>query len=511
MIETRWWKAKGRLIVSCQASEGDALHGAGMMARFARAAVDGGAGAIRAHGAADIAEIRAAVDVPVLGIHKERVDDGAILITPAFDRAKSLAAAGADAIALDCTARGVRHGALERLRRIKRELGLPVMADIATLEEAEAAEAAGADFVLSTMRGFTEDTRELARSFEPGFIAELVRRLQVPVIAEGRIACPREAREAVEAGAWAVVVGTAITRPHELARGYARAVEAAGKPAWTAAIDLGATNIKSGVAGWDGAVEGPGSVATSHEGPRALLEQLQGILRGMIAGAGRTLEAVGVATAGWVDAGSGSILHATGNLENWTGARIGDALSAVTDLPVYVENDAICAAAGEWRYGAARGARNALCVTLGTGIGAGAVVEGRLLRGAHGLANMVGHTPLPGSERPCNCGLRGCVEAETSALSARLGSEPGAVIEYARALAAGLIPAIHVLDPEVLVMTGGIAAGHPELAEMVERELSQGTLAWGRRRLAVRIPARSEMAGVRGAAAMAAMRMRQES
>jgi putative N-acetylmannosamine-6-phosphate epimerase len=511
MRPSRWAGAKGRLIVSCQASEGDAFHGPGLMARFARAAVEGGAGGIRAHGSEDVKEIRTAVEVPVLGIHKERMEDGAILITPTFERAQALADAGADAIALDCTARGARFGAIQRLERIKRQLHLPVLADIATIEEAERAAAAGADFVLSTMRGFTDETRHLAARFEPDFIAELVRRLPVPVIAEGRIGSPGQAREAMEAGAWAVVVGTAITRPHELARAYSRAVASAGMPAWAVAIDIGATNIKSGLVSASGAVEGAVSAPTSREGPEALLSQLRAILRDWLCTARRPIEVVAVATAGWVDAESGSILHATGNLDNWSGAGVRAALSDETQLPILVDNDGVCAAAGEWLYGAARGARNALCITLGTGIGAGAIVEGRLLRGAHGLANMVGHIPLPGSTRPCNCGLIGCLEAETSALAGLIAPTPPALEKYARLLAEGLVPAIHVLDPEIVVLAGGVAAANPSLVELVGSEVGSRTLAWRRRQTVFRLSSEGQNAGVRGAMAMAALRCRQDS
>lgn len=494
---SRWSAARGRLIVSCQAAEGEAFYGPGLMARFARAAVAGGAGGIRAHGAADVSEIRAATVVPILGIHKERVGDGKILITPSFESAEALAAAGADAIALDCTARGIRYGALERLKRVRRELGLPVLADIATMEEAEAAAAAGADFVLSTMRGYTEETHALAGVFEPEFIAQLARRLSVPVIAEGRIADPREARAAMEAGAWAVVVGSAITRPHEITRRYADAVAAAGHPEWTAAIDLGATNVKYGLVSRVGTLEAAGVAPTVKEGPEALVGQLRRILRQMLGAVDKSIEAVAVATAGWVDTGAGTILHATGNLRDWTGARVREALALETDLPVFVENDAICAAAGEWAFGAARGARNALCVTLGTGIGAGAIVEGRLLRGAHGLALMLGHLPVAGAEAECNCGLMGCLEAEI-----RFRQAPR---QYAALLAEGLMPAVHLLDPEVIVLAGGIAAANPELGRMVEEQLAGRVLAWDKRRLAIRHSSAGHFAGVKGAAAAAAL------
>jgi N-acylglucosamine-6-phosphate 2-epimerase len=112
--------------------------------------------------------------------------------------------AGAAAVALDCTRRGQRYAALERIPRMKKKLGVPILADIATEEEAKAAAAAGADYVLSTMRGYTSDTAQI-RCFEPEFIARLVSVLNIPVIAEGQIHSPEEARAALLAGAYAVI------------------------------------------------------------------------------------------------------------------------------------------------------------------------------------------------------------------------------------------------------------------------------------------------------------------
>src|SRR5208337_4921274 len=104
--------------------------------------------------------------VPILGIRKSVAADGRVLITGSFEAAEELVAAGADIIALDWTARGQRYGALERLERIRRELAALVMADVATVEEAVSAAAAGADIVASTMRGYTAET-EAVTEFEP--------------------------------------------------------------------------------------------------------------------------------------------------------------------------------------------------------------------------------------------------------------------------------------------------------------------------------------------------------
>src|SRR5712692_9168039 len=212
-----------RLIVSCQARAGEPFRDPASMARFAASAVAGGAAGIRARGPEDIRAIRQAVGVPILGIAKELQPDGKILITPTVESAQELVAAGADMIALDVTRRGQQYGALDRLRRIRRELQVPVLADIATVDEALAAAAAGADFVLSTMRGYTDETMSI-QFFDLAFIQDLVQRSPVPVIAEGRIDTPQQAGAALAAGAYAVVVGSAITRPVAIARRFADAI-----------------------------------------------------------------------------------------------------------------------------------------------------------------------------------------------------------------------------------------------------------------------------------------------
>ena len=215
-----------KLIVSCQAREGEPFRNPDSQAKFAVSAVDGGAAGVRAQGVDDVRAIRLAVAVPIIGIRKIKQYDGRMLITPTFESASELVDAGADIVAMDVTARGRRFGADERLTRIRTELMVPVMADIATIEEAMAAADAGADAVLSTMRGYTDDTAHV-REFDCEFIRDLVRHSSVPVIAEGMIDTPEKARRALEAGAYAVIVGSAITRPTTIARRFARALELA--------------------------------------------------------------------------------------------------------------------------------------------------------------------------------------------------------------------------------------------------------------------------------------------
>lgn len=218
-------KLKNGLVVSCQAPVGTPLHGSAIMAAMARAAEIGGAVGIRANGPNDIRAIRAAVPLPIIGIYKIVMDSFDTYITPTLEAAQEVAEAGADIIAVDATLRPHPNGlsAGELIARIK-TLGKPVMADISTFEEGTAAADAGADIIATTMSGYTPYSPQ---GEEPDF--ELIERLfaavSVPIIAEGKIWTPEQARKALDLGAHAVVVGTAITRPHVVTERFVKALE----------------------------------------------------------------------------------------------------------------------------------------------------------------------------------------------------------------------------------------------------------------------------------------------
>jgi putative N-acetylmannosamine-6-phosphate epimerase len=218
---------RGALVVSCQAREDNPLHGPVFMSAMARAARDGGAGGIRANGPADIAAIRAAVDLPIVGIWKRFREAVPVAITPDFASAEAIVAAGADIVALDATPRdrggedlaGLVAAIRDRLRR-------PVFADVATLAEGLAADALGVDYVATTLSGYTAET-EASRAAGPdlALVAALAARCRAPVVAEGRFDTPDLAAAALAAGAHAVVVGTMITNPREITRRFVAATE----------------------------------------------------------------------------------------------------------------------------------------------------------------------------------------------------------------------------------------------------------------------------------------------
>ncbi len=206
---------RGGLVVSVQAPEGSPLAASSHLAAMARAAELGGAAGIRAQ---DIRAVKQAVQLPVIGLRKRRVEGSEVYITPSLDDARAVATAGADIVAVDATLRARPDGV--GLSALVSELSVPVLADVDSLDAGLTAREAGAAAVATTLAGYTGET---APPEEPDLdlVAALATALDCPVFAEGRIATPDQARAAFEAGAFAVVVGTAITDPVALTRGFA--------------------------------------------------------------------------------------------------------------------------------------------------------------------------------------------------------------------------------------------------------------------------------------------------
>ena len=217
--------APGSVLVSCQARSDNPLHGPVFMAAMARAAEAGGAVAIRADGPADIAAIRAAVDIPVLGINKTG-DRAGVYITPTVAAARELVDAGASMVAVDATLRGRPDGTdfASQVRQIHDQLGVVVMADADSLESGIAAAAAGADWIGTTLAGYTSDRPTDGPDIE--LISQLRAAVDLPIVGEGRFSTPEHVRAAFAAGATAVVVGTAVTNPMAITQALVRAAGA---------------------------------------------------------------------------------------------------------------------------------------------------------------------------------------------------------------------------------------------------------------------------------------------
>ena len=213
------------LIVSCQAPADSPLHDAAVIGAMAQAAVNQGAVAVRIDTPAHVNAVRQRVEVPIIGLWKQQIRGFEVYITPQFEQAAAIAGVGADIIAIDATARKRPGGETLAglIEKIHAELGKPVMADVDSIKNAIAAATAGADIVGTTLYGYTHETKHLS---PPGFelLAQMVEKLEVPVICEGGISSPHMAKQAIDLGAYAVVVGTAITGIDYLAKAYQESV-----------------------------------------------------------------------------------------------------------------------------------------------------------------------------------------------------------------------------------------------------------------------------------------------
>lgn len=218
-------RIEGGLIVSCQAPADSPLCKPEIIAAFAETAERNGAVGVRIDSPAHVAAVKQTIKVPVLGIYKMVFDGSEVYITPTFETAKHIAEAGADIIALDATLRPRPNGEnfSDIVSRIKNKLGLPVMADVSTVEEGvSAVETADVGFVGTTLSGYTKETRHITKTdFE--LIEKLARRVDIPIICEGRIGSPDDVRRAFDCGAFAVVVGGAITGVDRLVRQFVSA------------------------------------------------------------------------------------------------------------------------------------------------------------------------------------------------------------------------------------------------------------------------------------------------
>lgn len=222
-------KLHKKIIVSCQALPHEPLYRkeGGVMVLMAKAAQQAGAAGIRAQGLTDVVQIKEQIDLPLIGIIKINYEGYASYITPTMKEIDALVEAKADIIALDATlqARGDGKTAPEFIREIKAKYpDVLLMADISTLEEGIEAEKAGVDFVGTTMNGYTPYTQDY-KHFDTVLIENLVKHLSIPVIAEGKIHTPAQAKAALDAGAFCVVVGGAITRPMEIAERFIEGIK----------------------------------------------------------------------------------------------------------------------------------------------------------------------------------------------------------------------------------------------------------------------------------------------
>ena len=285
---------------------------------------------------------------------------------------------------------------------------------------------------------------------------------------------------------------------------------------WIVGVDIGGTNLVVGVVPAGG---GPpralrGRATEAARGPEAVVTDIVRMARESVrevldaeGGSPSDVVGVGVGCPGPVDRASGVVIESP-NLR-WRDYPLRARVQALVDWPVAVDNDANCATYGEWWQGAGRGSRSLVGITIGTGIGGGYILDGRIVHGASDGAGEVGHTTINVSGRRCACGNEGCLEAYASgpaiAARAREGLEAGAesslrdlvdgvlervtaatvyeavvggdpyatnvMNETAKFLGAGIANVISVLNPEVVVIMGGVTQAGDHLFEPLKAEV----------------------------------------
>ncbi len=208
----------------------------------------------------------------------------------------------------------------------------------------------------------------------------------------------------------------------------------------TIGVDIGGTKIAAGVVDEEGTILDTCTVSTPPT-PEGVIDAIADAVRAVRTG--HEIEAVGIGAAGYVDDKRATVLFAP-NI-NWRHETLKDKVELRVDLPVVVENDANAAAWGEYRFGAGQGHDDVVCITLGTGLGGGIIIGGRLHRGRFGVAGEFGHLRVVPDGLLCGCGSQGCWEQYASGR---------ALVRYARQRAAA--------TPEAAAILLGLGDGRPE-------------------------------------------------
>ena len=241
-------------------------------------------------------------------------------------------------------------------------------------------------------------------------------------------------------------------------------------------LDIGATAIKSALFNCEGQIERSDECPSNgNRGAQTLLQAAFSLIERY-----RDYDGVGIACTGQVDARTGRIVYANRNVEGFTGTELGSLMEARLKVPVTVDNDVNAAALGEGAFGAARGQRDFICVSYGTGVGGAIVIEGKVYGGQSGVAGEVGHIITHPGGRECACGGHGCYEQYASvtallrdvrrdfpeihtgrelfaALKTRPELQPP-VERWIDEIACGLVTLTHIFNPSLFVLCGGVMA-----------------------------------------------------
>ena len=296
----------------------------------------------------------------------------------------------------------------------------------------------------------------------------------------------------------------------------------------TIGVDVGGTTVAAGLVAADGQVLEHVQAPTHARGPGSALETIVEVLdrlRDRARARGVAVSGVGVGIPGTVDAERGVVGVDVNYVPELAGAPLAERLGGRVDAPVFVDNDVNALVLAEWAWGAGRGARSLVMLALGTGVGGGIVLDGRLQRGAAGSAGELGHVPIDFDGPPCICGGRGCLKAFVSGTDIarraeeRLGRPVGAaevfrlaatgqaeavaiVDEVCRALGAGLAVIVNGLNPERVLLAGSVAKSLRPLEARIRASLADYAFAAAIAATRLEILGLDKDATVRGGAAL---------
>ncbi|WP_192483415.1 MULTISPECIES: ROK family protein [Cysteiniphilum] len=238
----------------------------------------------------------------------------------------------------------------------------------------------------------------------------------------------------------------------------------------TLCFDIGGTYIKHGLIDQQGKLHDHGKFPTPKTNcqstiPKALIDFIQQLM------ISESISNIGISSAGQVDSQHGTIIYANDNLPDYSGCKLVKALTTATNINTYVENDAYCAALGEMQMGAAKDANNFLCLTLGTGVGGAFILNRKLYKGAHNCAAAIGYLNTNNSCIDKVVSTRGILEHYHIISGHKLNGveffeQVKAKEKYALTvyetfihnLSDGLLSAIYLLDPEVIILGGAISS-----------------------------------------------------
>ena len=211
---------KGGLVVSCQVPDGTAIDTPDFIAAQALTVIQAGAIGIRAQGIANVTAVSRVTHVPIIGLVKRYLDTTPIYITPTVPDVIELEQAGASIVAVDATER-LRPDRLNFatfFKHLRLETDIPLLADVDTVEAAIIAEAIGCEAIATTLSGYTDKPAPPLPNIR--LVEDIAKKVNIPVIAEGGFNQPNQVSQALEAGAWAVCIGTAITNPFLLTKSF---------------------------------------------------------------------------------------------------------------------------------------------------------------------------------------------------------------------------------------------------------------------------------------------------